>query len=299
MSDHLISSKKLIIPPTPAWPGSLGDQAILLSLDKEKCDIVACDVNERSWSDLGFEKTIDFRKINPEEYEELHIYPADVLDGAFGPGSLKYFEKASSLFADKKIFLKCFSYGSNPIKQSIDYVRRTNAVFSLRDEYSLARFRGFFPDKKCTLEPDPAFGLEPSEPSNPIDIKEMCVGVCPAKKELQKYSEIVDSLLKKNYEPMLIVHDLRKNVGDIALCDELSKRHGVPILPTQDPREVKYYVSKMNFVITGRMHVAIASLGVGTKVYGFDYNEKMKGAFKLKNQEHNIITKIKDILEIQ
>lgn len=267
-------------------------------MDKENCDLVASDVNEKFWVDLGFEKIVELKNVNPEEYEELHIYPTDVIDGAFGTSSLKYFEKASSLFEKKKIFLNCFSYGSNPIKRSMDYIERTDATFSLRDEYSLARFRGFFPDKKSTLAPDPAFGLEPSEPTSPIDIPERCVGVCPASREPQKYSEIIGLLIKNKYEPMLIVHDLRSYVGDVALCEALSKRHGVPILPTHDPREIKYYISRMNFVVTGRMHVAIASMGVGTKVYGFDYNEKMKGTFGVRNQEQNVIKNLDEIREL-
>jgi hypothetical protein len=40
-------------------------------------------------------------------------------------------------------------------------------------------------------------------------------------------------------------------------------------------------------------------MGTDTKVYGFDYNNKMKGTFKVKNQEHNVIKDLEEIHEIQ
>lgn len=297
----IITNKKLIVPPTPKYPGSLGDKAILLSIEKNNADLVVCDTGDDFWQDLSYENLIDINNIEVEKYDEVHFYPTDTIDGAFGNESIDLFYRVSSLFTNTKtkIFFNNFSYGSNPTEKSIDYLQKLNAVFSLRDEYSLERFKKIYPNHLCFLKPDPAFNLETKKPKEEINIPINSVGICPANHEYEKYSIIVELCIKKGYNPVLILHDLRSSVGDISLCDKLSENYKIPIMPTQDPREIKYLLSKMSFVITGRMHVAILAMGTGTKVYGFDYNNKMKGTFKVKNQENNVIQKIEEIYEIE
>lgn len=297
----LINKFKLVVPPTPKYPGSLGDKAILLSIEKNNTDLVVCDTNNNFWQDLNFKNIIDINHIDIKKYDEVHFYPTDVIDGAFGDESIDLFHRVSSLFTETqtKIFFNNFSYGPNPSKKSIDYLQKLNAVFSLRDEYSLERFKKFFPYHLCFLQPDPVFNLEAKKPQEDINIPNNSVGICPANHEYDKYAKIVESCIKKGYNPVLILHDLRPGVGDIKLCNELSANYKLPILSTKDPREIKYLLSKMQFVVTGRMHVAILAMGTETKVYGFDYNHKMRGTFKVKNQANNVIQKIEEIYEIQ
>jgi polysaccharide pyruvyl transferase WcaK-like protein len=294
---------KLVVPPAPDCPGSLGDKAILLSINAYNTDLAVADTSNPFWQNLNFNNIVDINNLDINKYDEVHFYPTDVIDGAFGSGPVQVFEKVTNSFKNSsaKIFFNSFSYGSNPIQESIDYIKSTNAIYSLRDEYSLQRFKNFFPNHISFLQPDPAFNLEIRKPTKEILLPKDPVAICPANNEYDKYSKIVEQCIKKGYNPVLILHDLRPrpHVGDIELCDELSKNYTLPIVPTEDTREIKYYLSKMNFVITGRMHVAILSMGTDTKVYGFDYNNKMKGTFKVKNQEHNVIKDIEEIYEIQ
>lgn len=294
-------TKKLLIPPAPYCPGSLGDKAILLSINTKDTDLAVADTSSDFWQNLNFNNIVDINNLDINKYDEVHFYPTDVIDGAFGSSPLQVFESVTNLFKNTqaKIFVNSFSYGSSPIKESLEYIKSTNAIYSLRDEYSLQRFKNFFPNHISFLQPDPAFDLEIREPKKEMLLPNNPVAICPANHEYDKYCKIVERCIKKEYDPVLILHDLRPMVGDIKLCDELSKNYTLPIVSTEDPREIKYYLSKMNFVITGRMHVAILSMGTDTKVYGFDYNNKMKGTFKVKNQEHNVIKDIEEIYEIQ
>jgi polysaccharide pyruvyl transferase WcaK-like protein len=291
---------KLVIPPTPDYPGSLGDKAILLSINTKDADLAVADTSSPFWQNLNFDNVVNINNLEVNKYDEVHLYPTDVIDGAFGSGPVRVFEKVTNLFKNSsaKIFFNSFSYGPSPIKESVEYIKITNAIYSLRDEYSLQRFKNFFPNHISFLKPDPAFNLEIKKPNKEILLPKNPVAICPAKYEYDKYSKIVEQCIKKGYNPILVLHDLRPHVGDIDLCNKLSKNYTLPIMPTQDPREIKYYLSKMNFVITGRMHVAILSMGTDTKVYGFDYNNKMKGTFKVKNQENNVIQRIEEMYEI-
>lgn len=297
----ITNKSKLIVPPTARYPGSLGDKAILLSIEKNNADLLVCNTEDSFWQDLNFKNIIDINRIDIKKYDEVHFYPTDIIDGAFGDESIDLFHKISSLFTniETKIFFNTFSYGPNPSQKSIDYLKKLNAIFSLRDQYSLERFKKFYPNHLCFLQPDPAFNLEAIKPKEEVNIPSNSVGICPANHEYDKYSKILELCIKKGYNPVLILHDLRPDVGDISLCDKLSENYNISIIPTKDPREIKYLLSKMSFVITGRMHVAILAMGAGTKAYGFDYNNKMKGIFRVKNQENNVIQTIEEIYEIK
>lgn len=291
---------KLIVPPTPKYPGSLGDKAILFSIDKTNTDLGVCDTDDNFWQDLNFTNIIDINNIDIKKYDEVHFYPTDMIDGVFGDEIIDLFHKISSLFTNTqtKIFFNCFSYGY-PTQRSINFLKNINAIFSLRDEYSLDRFKKFHPYHLCFLQHDPAFNLETKKPNKDISLPINSVGICPANHEYDRYSKIVEQCIIKGFNPVLILHDLRPLVGDINLCNKLSENYKLPILPTKDPREIKYLLPKMQFVVTGRMHVAILAMGTDTKVYGFDYNHKMKGTFKVKNQENNVIQRIEEIYEIR
>lgn len=290
--------RQLVIPPAPDYPGSLGDKSIMLSVANDNMDIAVGDVTDIFWQNLGFNNVVNIKNIDQNLYDEVYFYPTDTIDGAFGESNIYTFKNVSDLFRHKPIFFKSFSYGSSPIAESVKYIKElNNAKFSLRDYYSLCRFRTFFPDKSSILEIDPAFNLPSKQPNEPKCLSQKSVGICPANREYEKYANIIELCIKKEYDPVLMVNDLRHFVGDINLCDKLSQKYLCPIIKTYDPREIKYYISQMNFVITGRMHVAIYALSLNIKVYGFDYNEKMRGIFKLKQQEHNVIHNIGEIDE--
>jgi polysaccharide pyruvyl transferase WcaK-like protein len=294
---------QLVVSAASIYPGSLGDKAILYSIPTDNTDMFAVDPKNSFWQDLNFNNIVDKSYIskNINKYIEIHFYPTDVIDGAFGVDNINHFYTISKLFNSNnvQIFFKNFSYGSNPTKASIEYIQSIDAIFSLRDEYSYERFKSFFPDKICYLDPDPAFNLQIKQPINPINIPNDCIGICPANNDYAKYSRIIELLLSKQRNIVLIINDLREYVGDIKLCNQLSKQYNVSVITSNDPREIKYYISKMKIVITGRMHVAIFALSLNITTYGFDYNEKMRGTFKLKNQEQNVITNIDQIYELQ
>ena len=224
----------LVVSAASTYPGSLGDKAILYSIPTDNTDMFAVDPKNTFWKDLNFNNIVDISYIyaNINKYTKIHFYPTDVIDGAFGVANLHHFSKISKLFKSNniKIFFNNFSYGSNPSKESIEYIQSIDAIFSLRDEYSLQRFKSFFPDKICHIDADPAFNLQIKKPINPINISNDCIGVCPANKDYIKYSKIIEFLLNKKRNPILIINDLREYVGDIQLCNQLSQDYNIKFI---------------------------------------------------------------------
>lgn len=79
-------------------------------------------------------------------------------------------------------------------------------------------------------------------------------------------------------------HDNRDRVGDVlpltTLYHSLSadaRAHSYLMTDTPRATEAKAICSELDAVITGRMHLAIAALGMGVPVQVFDYQDKFKG----------------------
>jgi polysaccharide pyruvyl transferase WcaK-like protein len=88
-------------------------------------------------------------------------------------------------------------------------------------------------------------------------------------------------------------HDLRTGAsaddGDVAIVMNLSgllsrkridgehHRHAVPA----SPAEAKRLAGLVDLVVTGRMHLAIAAMGMGTPAIGISYQGKFEGLWQL------------------
>lgn len=93
---------------------------------------------------------------------------------------------------------------------------------------------------------------------------------------------------------LLIPHDYRDNNSDItllnAVMDEISPSLSSKILMIDSrPKaaEIKGIIKELDVIITGRMHVAIASLGNGNPLGCFVYQGKFEGLFRHFNLDHN------------
>jgi len=287
--------RKLIIPPAPDSPGSLGDQAILLVVRDGDSTLGVQDVTHPFWNKLRYNRRYSINHLEYSHYDEIHIYPTDTIDGAFGPHCIANLKKITDIFLGKPIYLHSFSWGPNPITESINYIKQLNASFSVRDQYSFDRFTKMFPSKKLILEEDPAFLLPTQQPRNPVNIPNKSIGVCPTGNSKINYFEIVNLILSKGYNPVVFPHDLRESTKDVDLATQLSSQYNCLLLESKDSREIKFYINQMSMLISGRMHAAIAALSLNVPVYAFDYNNKMHGVFKTRNKEHFIINHIDDI----
>lgn len=86
---------------------------------------------------------------------------------------------------------------------------------------------------------------------------------------------------------LFIPHDLRSQWSDDRICDavvaQLSEplRRRLVVSRTQQPDEIKGALTKVDVLVTGRMHCGIGALGVGTPTIFLDYQDKVTGMLRL------------------
>lgn len=252
---------------------------------------------------------------------EVVLIGADCMDGAYSP---KYSLVLLSLYklsvcAGIKTSLFGFSYNEHPYKGINKAFRYMNDLtYNIRDPHSLERFNKFT-HIKGNLVADAAFLLKPridfesyDEIKSWVDnlhIHEQLVIAFNFHPMLRKYnqeSERVNdaksvaknlvSALKthSNVNFLLLPHDDRNGIGDMVMLDIintilLESGFANRILYLRNvPRasHLKAISALMDGVISGRLHLAIASLGSGVPVLVGSYQDKFKGLlrhFKISN----------------
>ena len=86
--------------------------------------------------------------------------------------------------------------------------------------------------------------------------------------------------------PVVLPHDFRGEWNDVKLGVRFLQRCGLDkrnsiIVEQASAQAIKAYCSKLNALITGRMHCGIAALGSGVPTVFFDYQGKVEGLLKL------------------
>jgi len=85
---------------------------------------------------------------------------------------------------------------------------------------------------------------------------------------------------------MLLPHDLKLQSGDVIMLqslDQALRQKGfthVRYTPIDQPNEIKRLAGLLDLTITGRMHLAIASLGSGTPALSITYQDKFEGLYQ-------------------
>lgn len=85
---------------------------------------------------------------------------------------------------------------------------------------------------------------------------------------------------------MLIPHDFKPQAGDVAMLQAIEKQlhqNGFPHVrytPIHRSDRIKRVAGQLDLVITGRMHLAIASLGSGTPILSITYQDKFEGLYQ-------------------
>lgn len=86
----------------------------------------------------------------------------------------------------------------------------------------------------------------------------------------------------------IIAHDHREGIGEhellravhVHLDPGVRDRATTLITPRLRAREVKRLVADVDLVCTGRLHLAVASLGAGTPVVSIAYQDKFAGLYQ-------------------
>jgi polysaccharide pyruvyl transferase WcaK-like protein/glycosyltransferase involved in cell wall biosynthesis len=252
-------------------------------------------------------------------YDAFAIFGADVLDGHYSLDESRHrvalVEIAERLGLATAIF--GFSINEAPCDEAIaDLVRLAGRIpLCVRDPVSVRRLadRGL-PAVVCVA--DVAFLMPPAESSFATRETETWIeaqkssdrrvaiinlsrhvlsDASPAERvELDEFADAVARLVSNHRLSILwCAHDLRTvagtDDGDVAIVMNLSRllsrkgiddayhRHAVPA----SPAEAKRLAGLVDLVITGRMHLAIAALGMGTPAIGISYQGKFEGLWQL------------------
>jgi colanic acid/amylovoran biosynthesis protein len=239
---------------------------------------------------------------------------ADIMDGYYSPiDSLRMIVAADLLArSGANTFFLGFSFNENPywiLKYAFRLMHRAVKV-SLRDPISLVRYVEFT-HLKANLVADSAFLLTPNTQTTIVNAAKdwiaseqsggrtvLAINFHPllfpratAQQEVLALSESIKTMMetltaKHKLSWLLLPHDDRTDIGDEAplvhLYDSLSheiQHQAFLITNTPSAAELKAISGEVNGVITGRMHHAIATLGMGVPVMSYVYQGKFEGLF--------------------
>lgn len=239
----------------------------------------------------------------------VHYLAGDSVDGKYGVGvrgwAWRYYG-----WAGVEIIITSFSFNETPTRRALDAIDRLprNTRFTIRDQRSIDRFT------RLTGRPhhavaDAAFMLPP-EPDE-IDAAtrafieaQRAAGRTVAAININRHV-IPDASDRVSVQPAIeataeaiarlsrdrpvswvtLPHDSRGSISDeniaVWLADAVPQdaRPYVQAAPMMSSGGVKATTAMVDLVVTGRMHLAIASLGSGTPVLAFTYQDKFEGLF--------------------
>lgn len=245
--------------------------------------------------------------------DAVYVIGADVMDGAYSEKAsvdrYKLLDIANALGIKTAII--GFSFFKNPSKNISNIVKyiSNHTVLNVRDVDSWNRLKKIG-CKNTRLVADAAFLFDEKKHkksqsaldlyTNLKNIKnKKIIGVCLAcsrgtdckpfiKKiadALQTFNDIYVVIFphdSRTYDDALYYDaELGQIMGDELLSRGIECINAVGYL--KDETDVKYILNLVDFVISCRMHLAIASLSKGIPVISFGYNDKFDGLYKLYN----------------
>lgn len=241
------------------------------------------------------------------------IVGADVMDGYYSPATTAKLLVLADTMARQGIgaAILGFSFNAQPsglLRPVFDGLS-PEVVLNVRDKLSLNRFRAFC-RAPARLVADAAFMLEPSAATPAIDEVRAWSADRRAKADIVMGFNIhpmlirnsgpddiallaraaVDALrtvmTRRAVSVLLISHDYRGAQGDDACLEPLHRALADEMGPRlmygthrSSAAELKAIAGEMDVVVTGRMHLAIAALGMGKPVGALAYQDKFRGLF--------------------
>ena len=255
----------------------------------------------------------EIEAIRSRGYAGAFLLGADILDGHYGaPVAAKLLVIAGLLsrIGVPAAFLG-FSFNSWPEPALRAFFSEVDADvrFNVRDEVSLGRFEAFA-KRKGRLVADSAFSLQPNlESEGARTISDWCAGqraqgrvvvglnvhpmlyVNPTEKQV---GQIIDTTIAAiegsdpNVAWLLLPHDYREGKGDEVVLRRIAEGVGpgakdrcLYVPGRHDAATLKAMASRLDGIVSGRMHLAIAGLGSGAPVLALTYQGKFDGLFRL------------------
>ncbi len=289
------------------------DAAITVATCSDAACLAAMKLEIRGANILGETRIGEvFREIRRIDPTHVITLGADVLDGSYDPNfSLRHIvltDLACRLGAAAAVMGFSFSkYPFQALGEILDDIS-SDVRFYLRDPSSYDRFSRFC-RAQAELAADLAFLMQPDERlprdiegwiSEGVRAEKTLIGVnfhpllfSPSdRSNLTKAIESLATVIKKFISEMqarviLIPHDFRGKASDLWCLDPLyrllSHECGQSVFyPDRElsAPKLKALVGQLDAVLSGRMHLAIAALGMGVPVLGFSYKGKFEGLFR-------------------
>jgi polysaccharide pyruvyl transferase WcaK-like protein len=256
----------------------------------------------------GSQGSVTFDRL-VREHHAVFWLGADVIDGNYGAALVCRFAAYCNHAAQLGIpaTIVGFSFNRRPRMPAAHALSRlhVDVRVNVRDQPSLERFSKSvgIPAELCA---DVAF-LMPPAPQACEDterwIEEMrSIGRIPVGININAHAfrQVIahigtDALIvgmaaklaaageRSNLAFLLIPHDVKPEAGDSPLLRSLERTLGVVGFPyvryaqILDPPRIKRLAGLLEVVVTGRMHLAIASLGMQTPIISITYQDKFEG----------------------
>lgn len=233
---------------------------------------------------------------------------ADIMDGHYNPGfvcQLIALANHASRY-NVPVSILGFSFNKSPHPSALhafSTLKKNIAVF-IRGEPSRQRFSQL---TKCQsdLVADVAFLLRPNHPGDAVltwirqqrEKNGLVVGLNINFHAFGRLANNIDQFVEQfiDYLPatidqrpvsyLFIPHDFKKKSGDMALAEIFTAKYAATFadrawcFKTNHPSEIKGLMNHLDFLLTGRMHLAIAALGAGTPTIGIAYQDKFEDLF--------------------
>lgn len=310
----------------PAMPGSLGDVAMLSASSAflRRKGFGAVDL--MFGKDWPLDAPID-RRINAERffykgsdlhfasliprlaaYSHAYFVGADVVDGAYNPGSVRrrlaMLAEVARLGGSSTVLGS--SFNAHPEPSCVAVLRALPAEIAIcaRDPVSRGRMEQFL-DRPIRQVADLAFLLEP-RPDHPTAADALAwiterrtagdrvIGLNANYLHAEKHPalpaalpNLLKALLRADVSVLLVPHDIRTGRPDAALlaaaAAELPEadRGRVRMIAPESPAAIKAALARLDLIVTGRMHAAILAMGGGTPAFSFAYQDKFEGLLTL------------------
>ncbi|WP_353929740.1 polysaccharide pyruvyl transferase family protein [Okeanomitos corallinicola TIOX110] len=263
------------------------------------------------------------------QYERFYCLGADLMDGYYSDYAtfkrVKMVEMAAKL--DLISAILGFSYNRQPTQVSVKVLHDLPSQVRLyaRDIFSYQRLITEIPSASVNLVADLAFLLSPIDTSEKVDksfqwietqrnqgkkilginVNNLLISKLPEQTTDTLVQSFVDSIIKvseqnTNLSFMFLPHDFRNiqgNLSDDKLANKIIEKLPMHIksscfkipFPCQ-AAELKAIVKYIDYVISSRMHLAIACLGQETPVACVSYQDKFAGLYQHFDLEPPIIS---------